>query len=85
MAPHAPSATRHIHRTISESFILSGTVNIFDGANWIDAKPGDFTYVPPGGLHAFKNESEAPASFLLLFAPGADREAYFEGLATSRG
>ncbi len=82
MAPGAPGAARHIHRTISESFfVLSGTVNIFDGADWIAAKPGDFAYVPPGGLHAFKNESEFPASFLILFAPGVDREAYFEGLA----
>ena len=35
---------------------------------------------PPGGLHGFRNESGA-ASMLLHFAPGAPREAYFEGLA----
>jgi mannose-6-phosphate isomerase-like protein (cupin superfamily) len=82
MAPQAPGASTHIHRTISESFfILSGSVKIFDGATWYDATPGDYAYVPPGGLHAFKNESASPASFLLLFAPGADREGYFEGLA----
>ena len=37
-------------------------------------------HVPPGGLHGFHNES-GPASMLLHFAPGAPREAYFEGLA----
>ena len=36
--------------------------------------------MPEGGLHAFKNESGAPASMLLLFVPGAPREAYFENL-----
>ncbi|HEY7532937.1 MAG TPA: cupin, partial [Nitrospiraceae bacterium] len=34
-----------------------------------------------GGVHAFQNESDEPASMLLLFAPGAPREAYFEALA----
>ena len=40
-----------------------------------------FLFVPEGGIHAFKNESGEPASMLLLFAPGAPREDYFETLA----
>jgi hypothetical protein len=36
--------------------------------------------VPPGGIHGFRNESGEPASMLILFAPGAPREAYFEGI-----
>jgi len=72
----------HFHRAISESFfILSGTVRLFNGQHWVDATPGDFLYVPEGGVHAFRNESGEPASMLLLFAPGAPREGYFEGLA----
>ncbi len=72
----------HFHRTISESFfVLSGAVRLFDGARWIDATAGDFLFVPEGGLHAFRNESGEPASMLILFAPGAPREAYFEGLS----
>jgi mannose-6-phosphate isomerase-like protein (cupin superfamily) len=72
----------HFHRAISESFfILSGTVRLFNGQQWIDATPCDFLYVPEGGVHAFRNESGEPASMLLLFAPGAPREGYFEGLA----
>jgi quercetin dioxygenase-like cupin family protein len=82
MGPNAPGAANHFHRTISESFfVLSGSVRLFDGEQWRDGKPGDFIYIPPGGLHAFKNESDSPASMLLLFAPGADREGYFEGLS----
>lgn len=70
----------HFHRTISESFyVLAGTVRIFDGTRWIDAEPGDFVHVPPGGIHGFRNESGEPASMLLHFAPGAPREGYFEG------
>jgi len=72
----------HFHRTISESFfILSGTVRLYDGRQWVDATAGDFCYVPEGGIHAFRNESGQEASMLILFAPGAPREEYFETLA----
>src|SRR3954451_17708341 len=76
----APSGPKpHFHKTISESFfVLSGTVRLFDGAKWTDTKAGDFLYVPEGGIHAFRNESGEPASMLILFAPGAPREDYFE-------
>jgi len=80
--PHTPGPSAHFHRTMSESFfILSGTVRLFNGERWMDAAPGDFLFVPEGGVHAFQNESDEPASMLLLFAPGAPREAYFEALA----
>jgi len=50
------------------------------GNAWVDGGPGDFAYVPDGGIHGFRNDSGAPASLLILSAPGAPREAYFEGL-----
>jgi mannose-6-phosphate isomerase-like protein (cupin superfamily) len=82
MGPKPSGPDPHFHRTISESFyILSGTVSLFNGTKWIDAAPGDFLFVPEGGIHGFRNESGAPASMLLLFAPGAPREDYFETLA----
>jgi uncharacterized RmlC-like cupin family protein len=81
MSAEASGAKTHFHRTISESFfVLSGTVRLFDGDRWADGHAGDFLFVPEGGLHAFRNESGAPASMLILFAPGAPREGYFEGL-----
>ena len=71
----------HFHKTIAESFfILDGSVRIYTGEEWVVAEPGDFVHVPPGGIHAFRNES-GPASMLIHFAPGAPREGYFEGLA----
>jgi mannose-6-phosphate isomerase-like protein (cupin superfamily) len=73
---------KHFHRTISESFyVLSGSVRIYDGREWVDARPGDYFYIPEGGIHAFRNESGEPASMLILFAPGAPREDYFLGQA----
>ena len=72
----------HFHRTISESFyVLSGTIRLYDGTRWIDGRAGDWLFVPEGGIHAFRNESGAAATMLILFAPGAPREAYFETTA----
>lgn len=82
MQPHTQGPSAHFHRTMSESFfIVSGTARLFNGERWIDATAGDFLFVPEGGVHAFGNESSEPASMLLLFVPGAPREAYFEALA----
>jgi quercetin dioxygenase-like cupin family protein len=79
MKPRAGGPSTHFHRTISESFyILDGTVRLFNGEKWIDGEAGDFLYVPQGGLHAFRNDADAPAEMLLLFTPGAPREEYFE-------
>jgi oxalate decarboxylase/phosphoglucose isomerase-like protein (cupin superfamily) len=55
-------------------------VRLYDGRGWRDGRAGDFLYVPEGGIHGFRNESGQPASMLILFAPGAPRERYFEGL-----
>jgi mannose-6-phosphate isomerase-like protein (cupin superfamily) len=75
-------AGAHFHRTFSESFyVLSGRVTLFDGTGWAGATAGDFLYVPDGGIHGFRNDAEDPASMLILFAPGAPREAYFLELA----
>jgi quercetin dioxygenase-like cupin family protein len=81
MSPNPGGADPHFHRSFSESFfVLSGTVRLYNGRSWADAVAGDFKFVPEGGIHGFKNESGEPASMLILFAPGAPREEYFEGL-----
>ena len=81
-APNVSGPDPHFHKTISESFfVLFGTVRLYDGKQWIEATSGDFLFVPEGGIHGFKNESGEAASMLLLFAPGAPREDYFETLA----
>jgi mannose-6-phosphate isomerase-like protein (cupin superfamily) len=86
MAARPTGPDPHFHRSISESFfVLTGTIRLFNGERWIDATPGDFLYVPEGGVHAFRNESGEPASMLILFAPGAPREPYFEQVADMAG
>ncbi len=71
----------HFHKTISESFYVLVGGPAARRAGWLDATAGDFLYVPEGGIHGFRNESGEPASMLILFAPGAPREDYFETLA----
>jgi quercetin dioxygenase-like cupin family protein len=72
----------HFHRSITESFyVLSGEVRLFDGTAWRAGHPGDFMFVPEGGLHGFRGAEHA--SMLLMFAPGAPREDYFETLAAA--
>ena len=81
MGPEPGGAEPHFHRTFFESFfVLSGTIEFFDGDGWEGAGVGAFVHVPPGGVHAFRNRSGAPASMLIHFARGAPREAYFERL-----
>ncbi len=46
-------------------------------SGWV--RPGNFFFVPYGGLHGFRGGDHA--SMLLLFTPGAPREDYFETLA----
>ncbi len=82
MSAASGGASPHYHRTFSESFyVLDGRVRLYDGAAWRDGGAGDFLYLPPGGVHAFANESGEPASMLILFAPAPPREAYFRELA----
>jgi quercetin dioxygenase-like cupin family protein len=82
MAARAGGPAPHFHTMFSESFyVLDGTVRLGDGTTWRDAIAGDYLYVPEGGVHAFRNDSDAPASMLILFAPGFPRERYFEELA----
>jgi quercetin dioxygenase-like cupin family protein len=82
-APTGPAP--HFHRTMSESFfVLSGEVRLYDGREWLDAAEGDFLHVPPGGVHAFRNESGERADMLILFSPAAPREEYFHGLEEIR-
>ncbi len=82
IAPAGGGPGPHFHRAMSEAFfVLSGRMKLYNGEEWVDGHQGDFLYVPPGGVHGFRNEADEPASMLMLFSPGAPREAYFEGFA----
>jgi quercetin dioxygenase-like cupin family protein len=82
MPASTDGATGHFHRTFSESFyVIDGNPSFFNGESWLPGEQGFFLYVPPGSIHGFRNDSPAPATFLILFSPGIAREGYFEALA----
>lgn len=82
MPPSGGGPDPHYHKTFSESFyVMSGTIGLYNGDQWISARPGDFLYVPRNGVHAFRNDDDVPASMLILFAPAPPRENYFRELA----
>jgi mannose-6-phosphate isomerase-like protein (cupin superfamily) len=82
MKPKAGGPDPHFHRTFSESFyVMSGQVRLYDGSRWVEATAGDFIYVPMGGIHAFKNDSDATAAMQIVYATGAPREKYYEETA----
>ncbi|MEX1173687.1 MAG: cupin domain-containing protein [Chloroflexota bacterium] len=58
MAATSGGATPHYHRTFSEAFyVIDGRVSLFDGTTWREGGAGDFLYLPPGGIHAFRLRS----------------------------
>ena len=78
MPANAGGAGGHFHRGFSEAFyVIEGSPTFFNGEAWTPGHAGDYLYVPEGGIHGFRNDSDAPASMLILFAPGIAREAYF--------
>jgi len=81
MQAHAGGPGPHYHQTFSESFyVVSGELTLYADGAWRQAGGGDFAYVSRGGVHGFRNDSDQPTSFLILFAPGIARERYFTEL-----
>ena len=68
----------HFHRTFSESFdVLSGEIELWNGAFWSAASSGDLVHVPRGGVHGVRIPEGAAAEVLTLFTPGIPREQFF--------
>ena len=82
----AAGAMPHYHTGFSESFyLLSGQLSVLSGEERVILSAGELAYVPRTGIHGFDNASDTEAAhFLILFAPGAAREGYFDGLAELR-
>jgi quercetin dioxygenase-like cupin family protein len=65
----------HFHKRHSDSFfILDGKIEIHLGDEVVAAVPGTYTLAPPGVVHYFRNESDAPARALNLHTPGGFAE-----------
>lgn len=71
----------HIHDDEDEVFhILEGQLTLDSDAGASLAGPGDTVILPRGGLHGFRNASEAPVRFLVVAADGRQTMAMFRAL-----
>jgi uncharacterized cupin superfamily protein len=85
LAPRSRGADPHFHQTFSESFyVVSGELALFAGDRWQPCRAGDFALAHERGVHGFRNDSDEPATFLILFTPGIAREAFFAEMAEMR-
>ena len=86
LQPRSGGPAPHLHRTFAESFVvLEGEVELYDGARWSTGRSGDHLLVPEGVVHAFRHDTDEPASVLVQSTPAAPREDYFSELAALLG
>jgi mannose-6-phosphate isomerase-like protein (cupin superfamily) len=61
----------HRHKELTDGFyVLDGELDVLMGDDWVKAGPGDYVVVPPGNVHTFTNNSDAPVRVLNIIAPG---------------
>ena len=65
-------------------YVRDRTIALFDGTGWREGRAGDFLYVPPRGIHAFRNDSGTLVSMLILFAPPHTARGLLPGAAAER-
>jgi len=72
----------HIHGVEHEAFyVLSGEVTFVHASGAQRVKAGGFVQIPPGAVHAYKNETASPARMLVLLTP-AGFERFFQEIGT---
>ena len=80
--PRERGADLHVHQEHEDAFlVLEGEVTITVGPQLekIVATPGTFVCIPPGVVHGFANESDAPMAYLNQHAPSMGFAAYLRG------
>jgi quercetin dioxygenase-like cupin family protein len=75
----APGAGAPLHRQDDEEafLVLSGRYEISINGESRIYEAGDFAYVPPKAVHAFRNPDEKPAKMLIVNLPGGMHEGFF--------
>lgn len=72
----------HFHKVVTEIFvILEGEMTLTVGEQTRTVGPGGYAYIPPGTVHTFSNETDAPVKYLGIASP-AIMEGYFHEVMT---
>lgn len=75
--PRFTGPAPHWHKVTTEHFyVLEGSLTVQVDGQTSEIDAGGYAFVPPGIVHTFSNETDAPAKFLLITTP-AGLEDYF--------
>jgi quercetin dioxygenase-like cupin family protein len=62
----------HLHREFEEAFfVLEGELEFLLGDSWEAGPSGSAVHIPRGVVHAFRNQSQAPARLLVVHTPAS--------------
>jgi mannose-6-phosphate isomerase-like protein (cupin superfamily) len=61
----------HSHDEDDLFYVLEGTMSIYVGTEWIDARKGSFVLIPGGMKHDFENRGDVRSGVLNFSTPGA--------------
>ncbi len=78
--PHTKGPGPHSHPEDDAFYVLTGTMSVMVGTEWIEATAGSFVLVPGNVTHDFQNRSSDRAGMLNVSAPG-DFEERMPGIA----
>ena len=71
----------HYHPHQEETYqVLEGTLEVFREGTWRPLQPGESLTVPLRAVHAFRNASSAPATFLNVHRPALAFQEHLETL-----
>ncbi|MDQ3867684.1 MAG: cupin domain-containing protein [Actinomycetota bacterium] len=80
-APGFPGPPPHVHERLHDMFyVLEGTLTLRLDDETVQCEPGTFVCAPPGVVHTFSNQTQAPVRFLNFNTP-AGWENYMRDLA----
>jgi quercetin dioxygenase-like cupin family protein len=76
--PRGAAPPVHLHHDADETFyVIGGEITVFLGDERIDARPGDFLFVPKGAVHTWLVRS-ARAEALVTLAPAGLEDFFAE-------
>lgn len=80
--PRFTGPAPHYHERTTELFhVLGGELTMRLGEDASETRtltPGGLALVPPGAVHAFRNDTDTPVRFLIQFTPGGPENYFVE-------
>lgn len=78
-APGA-GAPPHLQADAEAFLVTEGTFEFMLGDTWRRCGPGEFVYIAPGTVHAFRNAASTPSRMLIINLPGGPHENFFRAV-----